>query len=248
MYTLRFRSVARTGDSIVEAAEFDRFADEYHEQHRANVAVTGEAPEYFAEYKIKALSALIQERNLQVDRILDFGSGIGGSTPYIRQYLPQAALTSADVSQRSLDLAQARFAGMAQGMLIEGEAIPAPDNAFDVAFSACVFHHIDHDEHVSWLQELRRVTRPGGIIMVFEHNPLNPLTVRAVRTCPFDENARLLRAGQLRDSYRAAAWEQPQVRYHLFFPRMLAAMRPLERHLAGVPFGAQYSVVATKYN
>lgn len=230
----------------MKISEFDGFADEYYEQHRTNIAITGETPEYFAEYKIRVLSQLAQELSVDAARILDFGSGIGNSIPHFRRLFPKAHLTCADVSQRSLDLAESRFSGVAHNVLIGGERISANDNSFDLTFSACVFHHIPHEEHVHWLSELHRVTRPGGMLAIFEHNPLNPLTVRAVNTCPFDANARLIRAGKFAASYREAGWRRPRVRYHLFFPRALSMLRPFERHLSFVAFGAQYSLAATK--
>ena len=46
----------------MDKAEFDRFADAYYDQHRENVAVTGEGPEYFAEYKIRQLRQLVELR------------------------------------------------------------------------------------------------------------------------------------------------------------------------------------------
>jgi ubiquinone/menaquinone biosynthesis C-methylase UbiE len=230
----------------MEQTEFDHVADTYYEQHREAVQITGEEPEYFAEYKIRVLAELAAAGGIGPRRVLDFGSGIGNSIPHFRKHLPSAQLTCADVSRRSLDLAERRFAGMAESLLIEGERIPAEDAGFDLAFSACVFHHIDHDEHVHWLRELCRVTHPGGLLAIFEHNPLNPLTVRAVNNCPFDENAELIRSGQLAQRFEAAGWKRPRVRYHLFLPRAFAALRPLERALTSVPFGAQYSVVARK--
>jgi SAM-dependent methyltransferase len=96
------------------------------------------------------------------------------------------------------------------------------------------------------LRELRRVTRPGGMLAIFEHNPLNPLTVRAVNTCPFDENARLVRAKELLQRYRESGWKYPNANYHLFFPHALSGLRVLEPYLSGIPFGGQYSVTATK--
>ena len=39
----------------MDSAEFDSFADEYYQQHVANIAITGENPEYFHEYKVKFL-------------------------------------------------------------------------------------------------------------------------------------------------------------------------------------------------
>ena len=233
-------------DGIVDTAEFDRFADEYRSLHQANIAITGDTLEYFAEYKIKALHAAAASLGVKARRILDFGSGIGNSIPEFSRSFPTAELTCADVSQRSLDLAARRFPGLGRSLRIEGDRLPSEDQEFDLAFSACVFHHIPHGEHLGWLHELLRVTRPGGLLSLFEHNPLNPLTLHAVNTCPFDANARLIRAGHLAQRCRAAGWVRPQIRFHLFFPRALAVLRPIECRLSRIPFGAQYSVTAMR--
>ena len=225
-------------------AEFDSVANEYEAQHRTNIAITGEGPEFFAEYKIVAAQAITQARDLTVRRILDFGSGIGNSIPYFRRLFPGAALTCSDASQRSLALSQTRFPGGEDYALVDGQSITVADAMADLCFSACVFHHIPHEEHVHWLAELRRTTRPGGMLIVFEHNPLNPLTLRAVNTCPFDVNARLIRAAVLASRLAAAGWRDVTTRYHIFFPRRLAWLRPLEGALQSVPFGAQYSLSA----
>jgi ubiquinone/menaquinone biosynthesis C-methylase UbiE len=225
----------------MDAAEFDRFADEYDQLHVENIAVNGEEPEFFHEYKIRVLRRMVGERNVAAESILDFGSGIGNSTPFLRRYFPAARLAGADVSQRSLELAEARFPGMSTGLRIENQRIPEKDGEFSISFSACVFHHIPHEEHAHWLGELRRVTRPGGMLAIFEHNPL---TVRAVNTCPFDENARLIRAKELVERFRASGWKDVKAEYHVFFPHALAGLRGLEPYLSGVPFGGQYSVSA----
>ncbi len=230
----------------MDKAEFDRFADAYYDQHRENVAVTGEGPEYFAEYKIRQLRQIVEREQIGVSRICDFGSGIGNSIPFFRKYFPDAALTSSDVSERSLTLGKQRYPGDGNYVLIEDSRIPCESGAFDVAFSACVFHHIPHEEHVTWLRELHRITRPGGLIAIFEHNPLNPLTVHAVNTCPFDENARLIFARSLAKRLRAAGWASPRIQYNLFFPRALARLRPLEASLGWLPLGAQYMAFARK--
>jgi SAM-dependent methyltransferase len=125
---------------------------------------------------------------------------------------------------------------------ISKKGIPAPDASFDAAFSACVFHHIPRSEHLFWLAELRRVVRPGGAIAVFEHNPFNPLTRRAVDTCPFDEHAVLLTARQLEKAYSDAGWQVLKARYHIFFPHFAARFRIFEPLLEWLPLGAQYSV------
>jgi SAM-dependent methyltransferase len=230
----------------MDKVEFDRFADEYYDQHRENVAVTGESPEYFAEYKIRALKRIVERNGIHVSRICDFGSGIGNSIPFFRTYFPEASLTSSDVSERSLALSQQRYPESGNYLVIEKDRVPCEPETFDLVFSACVFHHIAHEEHATWLRELHRITRRGGLIAVFEHNPLNPLTVHAVNTCPFDANAKLIPARDLARRLGAAGWASPQIRYNLFFPRQLSWLRPIEGGLGWLPLGAQYVAMARK--
>lgn len=225
-------------------SEFDKFAHEYAELHRANVAASGEGPEFFAEYKIRDLREVCAAagNGTLPGRILDFGAGIGSSIEYFRRYFPQAQLTCVDVSQVSLRIGAGRFAGEASFVAFDGRRLPFADGSFDCAFSACVFHHIEPALHVGLLAELHRVLRPGGIILIFEHNPFNPLTVSAVRNCPFDENAILMTAGTLRRRLVEAGFAGAAARYRLFFPRALRALRPIEHWLKRLPLGAQYYV------
>lgn len=43
------------------------------------------------------------------------------------------------------------------------------DGAFDVAFCRSVFTHLSADMHAQWIAELRRVVRPGGILILTTH-------------------------------------------------------------------------------
>lgn len=226
-------------------AEFDLLADEYRVQHKANVAITGESPEYFSEYKIADLAGLIDRLKLPSAKIMDFGSGIGNSLPFFRKYFSGSEISCVDVSARSIEIAQTRFPGPENFIQID-ESIPLPTASQDVVFSACVFHHIPHEQHLHWLAELRRITKPSGVLAIYEHNPMNPLTVRAVNTCPLDVNARLIRGATMRKRALKGGWEDAHVDYKLFFPAMLAALRPMERHLEWLGLGAQYRMTARR--
>ena len=43
----------------MDEAEFDRFADEYYQQHAASIRLSGEAPEYFHQYKVDDVAATL---------------------------------------------------------------------------------------------------------------------------------------------------------------------------------------------
>ncbi|HZF32049.1 MAG TPA: class I SAM-dependent methyltransferase [Gammaproteobacteria bacterium] len=233
----------------MDEAEFDKFAAEYRAMHAANIKLSGEDPEYFAEYKVVDLAAELarsQAGALPQPAVLDFGAGIGYSVPFFRKHLPEASVTCLDVSRKSLEIGAAKYGRLAEFKHFDGARIPYEAGTFDVALASCVFHHIPHGEHVALLGEIRRVLKPGGLLLVFEHNPLNPLTLRAVNTCEFDEHAELILAPTLRRRARAAGFGAADVRYRIFFPHALRGLRPLESMLAWLPLGAQYYVRARK--
>jgi SAM-dependent methyltransferase len=230
--------------------EFDRFAEEYEQLLDPHIGLSGENSSFFAEYKAAAMfQHLIKAGGgaFEGRRILDYGCGVGASLPYLRQYFPEAQLVGADISWRSLTVAARRFPDKADFLLFSGnQPLPIEAASIDASFSACVFHHIPEDEHDRILRDLLRVVRPGGWLFIFEHNPLNPLTVRVVNACPFDENAVLIRSSELKRRVEKAGFVAAEVCYRLFFPAALGRLRPLESFLSWCPLGAQYYVAARR--
>jgi len=182
----------------VDEVEFDKFADEYRAMHAANIRLSGEDPEYFAEYKIVDIAAELARAAIVPRRVLDFGAGVGYSVPFFARHLPAARLTCLDVSRKSLDVGVAQHGGAADFEHFDGREIPFEDGTFDAALASCVFHHIPHVEHVALLGEIRRVLRPGGSLLFAEHglasdpriarwqHRLNPLWRRFSGGCNMD--------------------------------------------------------------
>lgn len=225
-------------------AEFDAIAAGYEDQHRASIKLSGEETGFFARYKAQDARALARAAGIEPTRILDFGSGVGNAVGPLMEAFPAASLTCLDNSGASLAHSRQRNGESPEYRLYDGETLPADLGRFDLVFVACVFHHIPEAAHVSLLRQLRAVLAPGGMAVLFEHNPLNPLTRHAVASCPFDANAVLIGGGCLRERFVAAGFASPRVAYRLFFPRPLAWLRPLERWLSWLPLGAQYRVTA----
>ena len=229
----------------MDAAEFDVFAEEYLATHQKNLTISGEEPDYFARYKLDELRRLwTQKRYPEPETMLDFGCGIGASLPQLARVFPGAKLTGLDVSAKSLEIAGRLHPGVAELVQYDGEAPPFPEASFDLIFSACVFHHIDHAEHHRILLSLKRLLRPGGRLAIFEHNPINPVTRYIVATCPFDRNARLLAAKTFAKAQTHAGFSKVETRFTGFFPGPLKALRPLEPAMTALPFGAQYYTLA----
>lgn len=226
-------------------SEFDDFASGYYMQHASDIKMSGETPEYFHEFKICDLRSFCDKNGKHPEKILDFGAGIENSIPYFRKFFPDSRLCCADVSEKSLELLKARYPGKENVLLVK-DRIPVSDQSFDIVFVACVFHHIEPNVREQWLSEIRRVTKPNGIIFIYEHNPINPLTRYVVNHSPIDKNAHIIKSKDMKELLIKTDWKNVDIQYKVFFPSLLKKMRPLERYLTKFAFGAQYRIVATK--
>lgn len=90
-----------------------------------------------------------------------------------------------------------------------GEDQPFDDNTFDLTYCVAVMHHVADPEDVhNTLKEMVRVTKPGGHILVWDHNPRNPYWPLLMKRVPQDTGAeRLIPEQEILDGLRAGgAW------------------------------------------
>jgi SAM-dependent methyltransferase len=223
---------------------FDDHAAEYNATVQRAIGAAGESVEFFAELRARLIDGVMDSTNDGLS-MLDFGCGIGNMTRAVAKRFPRGQFVGTDLSDQSLAKAR-RLTNEPDRIRFTAtlpDRIPFEDGTFDVAFTSGVFHHIEPAARLHWAKELRRVLKPGGRFFLFEHNPLNPLTVRVVRSIPFDRGVVLLGAAYTVRLLQDAGFTASTPHYYFFFPRFLRALRPIEHLLSRVPFGAQYFVV-----
>jgi SAM-dependent methyltransferase len=221
----------------IGGAAFDPYAKNYSELHDASVSASGESGEYFTLYKL----ACIERLGVAPDTpILDYGCGTGGLTQYLGGRF--ASVHGYDPSSESLEVARAR----APSATFWTDPSQVPEATFGAVILAGVLHHIPVEQRDGVLATIVDKLAPGGRVIVFEHNPWNPLTRRAVAACPFDGDAILLWPGEVKRRLRAAGLDRVRQDYVVFFPRALAKLRPLEPRLHWLFLGAQTMTVGTR--
>lgn len=120
-------------------------------------------------------------------KVLEVGVGTGKNIPY---YPTGLDVTAIDFSGKMLEKARERASKLNKDMkLIQMDAqnMDFPDNTFDMVFTTCVFCSVP--DPIKGLQEIRRVCKPNGKIIMIEHvrsekkamglimDILNPITV-----------------------------------------------------------------------
>lgn len=217
--------------------KFDEYADSYAKLHQASVATSGEPIEYFALYKVACLERLGAPKD---EPLLDFGCGIGNLTEPLAQRFGK--VHGYDPSAKSLEVARSR----APSAELHAEVDAIPDSTFATAVLSGVLHHVPPRERLALVGDVWRKLKPGGRLFVFEHNPLNPLTRKAVADCPFDDDAILLWPWEVARLLSDAGLSSVAREYIVFFPRALSFLRPLEPMLKRVVLGAQTLTIGSK--
>lgn len=219
---------------------FDDHAASYRaDMHDALGRFGGESSYYLSE-KVRLLAHQLGAERPR--RILDFGAGIGQAVPFVLDTFSPDVLVCADESRESLSVLRSTYPGVTAVELSELDY-----GVFDLVFVANVLHHVEQKDRAELVDDLCQRLSPGGVIAVFEHNPINPVTRRIVSNCAFDEGVVLLSAREVKALLRSVSGiDVERAGYCLFVPEPLKKLNWLEGGLRWLPLGGQHFVLARR--
>jgi SAM-dependent methyltransferase len=99
--------------------------------------------------------------------VLDFGCGCGRVTRYWESF--PGAVAGSDVNARAIDWCRENlgFAAFERNALAPPLAFEAA--SFDLVYALSVFTHLTADLQLAWRDEMLRVLRPGGVLLLTTH-------------------------------------------------------------------------------
>lgn len=227
------------------AEDFDGWASSYEEMIDEAVAFSGRKRAFYTDVKRRHLLRLARQHfaDLESLKVLDLGCGTGTFHPGLKDRFGE--LHGVDVSARSIKLAAARHP-FARYATYDGGRLPYGDGHFSMVFTISVMHHVPPRQWASFVAEAYRVTASGGLMLVFENNPYNPVTQYFVKTCDIDRDAVLLPPAKLRRMFTAAGFTDVLTRTILSVLPSGKFLTRIDSLLGNLPFGAQYYLSATK--
>jgi SAM-dependent methyltransferase len=171
---------------------FDAVADAYDES----------LPVHVMEHYITKRTAFIKKHIPTGSKVLDVGCGTGVLAE--RLLLEGYEVTGADPFAAMLEHMQARNPAL-KTVHAHGQCLPFEDGTFDFTYSVAVMHHIAEPKDVrNTLAEMCRVTKPGGRVLVWDHNPRNPYWPILMKRVPQDTGAeRLIPEREIREGLAA---------------------------------------------
>jgi len=186
------------------------------------------------------------------------GLDVGCGTGVLAARLVSAgfAMTGIDPSEGMLEVLRGRSPEV-RAVTGSGTCLPFEDSSFDLVLSVAVMHHVADPCAVRrMLGEMVRVTRPGGRVLHWDHNPRNPYWGRLMAKVPQDTGEeRLVGEGEVLQGLRAAGAEvllstQLGLVPDFVAPRVLPVAAAVERALERTPLirrlGAHNVILATK--
>ena len=124
--------------------------------------------------------------------LLDFGCGCGRVTRHWAG-LDRTAVHGADANEHAIawcraNLPFARFASNGLAPPLHHE-----DESFDLVYALSVFTHLPEDLQHAWVRELRRLLRPGGVLLLTTHGERYRERLAAAERAAFDAGRLVVR-------------------------------------------------------
>jgi SAM-dependent methyltransferase len=154
---------------------------------------------------LPAYRAAVAEAGIRRDGVvIDIGCGTGRALPPLRTAVgPAGTVIAFDITLEMLHAARpASAAAGAALVLADARALPIADGSADAIFAAGLVNHLPDTE--AGLRELARVTRPGGLLVLFHPSGRAALAARHGHSVSHDEP---LAEGPLRRSTAASRWQ-----------------------------------------
>lgn len=227
--------------------DFNQASASYRDEIDKSIAFTGTDHEFFIVEKGKLILDLIAQ-NFSLNakaKVLDVGCGHG----FVHPGLVAAGheVTGVEIADKVLAIAR-RDNPAVHYCAYDGNTLPFSDGSFDVVIAMCVVHHVPVPKWAAFVRELYRVVRAGGLIVIFEHNPLNPVTTYLFKYGfnGMDKGATMVRRQRLETLLRTAGCPSVRSSYIFFTPFGGRFFRAMDRKLGWLPFGAQYFTIARR--
>lgn len=111
----------------------------------------------------------VDRRLRDFEQILDFGAGCGRVLRWLLPKAPKSTWGACDIDEPAIEWVGENLPVASAIATQPLPALPFDDGQFDLVLGYSIFTHLPGDYQDAWLEELARVTRPGGTLLLTVH-------------------------------------------------------------------------------
>jgi SAM-dependent methyltransferase len=220
-----------------KSINFDDFSSDYESKILKSFGNIDSNVSYYHSGKAK-----IAKRELasSPNKILDFGCGIGSMLKFLKENFNYSKFYAYDESLKSLEYVKIKYPDV--NCMHSLDTI----EKFDLIFVSNVIHHVKRGERNDFFKKIYSLLDDNGRLLIYEHNPYNPITLKVVANCEFDIDAELINKKNLIKLCNENDFKLQKSGYIHFFPSKLKFFFNLEKYLKWFFLGAQYFCIFKK--
>ena len=228
-------------------AEFDKYAPAYDAgMDNAAKRWAGDSAQDYLHPKLNLLLEKYVNPDNKID-YLDFGCGTGEFLSLVNARCPHWHIEGCDISSEMLQTCKRRWPLLNQrARLWVADSQSFPLSKYNLITAVCVFHHIPPHELDDCVARLIKALRPGGSLILIEHNSWNPVTRWVVAHTEIDKNATLLSPRFARKLFKSHGLTTRRFDSFMYFPPRWKTIVKLERLFTRIPLGGQYMMEAQR--
>ena len=222
---------------IDKSVNFDDFSSNYEDKILKSFGNIDSNVSYYHSGKAKIAK---RELTFNPDKILDFGCGIGSMLKFLKENFNYSKFYAYDESSKSLEHVKTKYPDV--NCIYNLNTI----EKFDLIVLSNVIHHVKSGERNNLFKKIYNLLDDNGSLLIYEHNPYKPITLKVVANCEFDIDAELINKKNLIKLCNENNFKLQKSGYIHFFPSKLKFFFNLERYLKWLFLGAQYFCIFRK--
>ena len=227
----------KKNQKTTKSINFDDFSSEYENKILKSFGKIDNDVSYYHSGKAKVAK---RELNYNPNKILDFGCGVGSMLKFLKDNFGQSKFYAYDESIKSLEILKSIYPDV--NCIYNLNTI----EKFDLIILSNVVHHIKSVDRNNVFKKIYNLLDDNGRLLIFEHNPYNPITLKIVANCEFDADAELIKKKDLVNFFVKNNFKLQKSGYIHFFPSKLKILFNIERYLKWLFLGTQYFCIFSR--
>lgn len=165
-------------------------------------------------------------------RLLDWGCGPGRVIRHLPSIIkePGVSFYGTDYNARSIDWCQKNLPGIHFSQNQLAPPLGYENDFFDAIYGISIFTHLSEESHRQWMQELLRVTKPGGLLLLTTHGDAYKVKLTGEEQQRYAQG-QLIERSQAIEGHRVFTAFQPPV----YFRQLVAPYADIIAHTPGKP-------------